>query len=232
MRFSLRPESNYPVGDPVPTPKLKRFSMKLYDYFRSSAAYRVRIALNLKGLAYERVAVDLVRGEQRGRPFEGLNPQGLVPALEVEDGTALNQSLAICEYLDEVHPNPPLLPSEPLGRARVRSLAMTIACEIHPLNNLRVLKYLTGTLELSEEAKLEWYRHWIALGFQALEARLGSGARFCHGDTPSLADVCLVPQLYNARRFECDLSPYPTACRVGANCEALDAFRDAAPAPP
>jgi maleylacetoacetate isomerase len=206
--------------------------MKLHDYYRSSAAYRLRIALNLKGLAYEQVAVNLVRGEQRGTAYRRLNPQGLVPTLELDDGTLLSQSLAICEYLDEVHPEPALLPGEPLQRARVRSLAMAIACEVHPLNNLRVLKYLVGTLAADEESKLDWYRHWVGIGFSAMEEQLADDAatgRFCHGNTPTLADVCLLPQLYNARRFECDLSPYPTLRRIGQHCETLEAFRSAEP---
>lgn len=206
--------------------------MKLHGYYRSSAAYRVRIALNLKNLPFEQVAVNLVRGEQLGDAFGHLNPQNLVPTLELDDGTALSQSLAICEYLDEVQPEPSLLPGEPLQRARVRSLAMTIACEIHPLNNLRVLKYLTGTLAADEERKLAWYRHWVAISFAAMEAQLTDDAtpgRFCQGDAATLADVCLIPQLYNARRFECDLAPYPTLRRIGKHCETLAAFQSAEP---
>ncbi|GAA5172354.1 maleylacetoacetate isomerase [Modicisalibacter zincidurans] len=206
--------------------------MKLYGYFRSSAAYRVRIALNLKGLDYDQIAVDLTGGEQRGADNLARNPQGLVPTLETDSGTRLTQSLAICEYLDERHPEPPLLPADAEGRARVRALAQLIACEIHPLDNLKVLKYLTGVLGLDETAKLGWYRHWIAEGFEALEALLvdssDTGA-FCHGDTPTLADACLVPQVFNARRFECDLSGYPTIRRIAARCDTLDAFQRAAP---
>ncbi|GGX99056.1 maleylacetoacetate isomerase [Litchfieldella qijiaojingensis] len=204
----------------------------LYGYFRSSAAYRVRITLNLKGLAYDQAPVNLVKGEQRAEGYIARNPQGLVPMLTIDDGTQLTQSLAICEYLDERYPDPPLLPVEPADRARVRALAQLVACEIHPLNNLRVLKYLVHELKVDEGAKLAWYRHWIAEGFTALEAMLsreaGSGD-FCHGDTPSLADVCLVPQIYNAERFECDLSPYPRIRRITANCRALEAFQRAAP---
>lgn len=204
----------------------------LYGYFRSSAAYRVRIALNLKGLAYEQVAVNLVKGEQRAEENLARNPQGLVPVLETDDGTRLTQSLAICEYLEERHPEPALLPGDPAGRARVRSLAQLVACEIHPLNNLKVLKYLVHELKLDEAAKLAWYRHWIAEGFTALEARLAGEAAtgaFCHGDSPSLADVWLVPQVFNAERFECDLSAYPTIRRIAERCRAMEAFAKAAP---
>ena len=205
---------------------------KLYGYFRSSAAYRVRIALNLKGLDYAQVPVNLVKGEQRDEANLARNPQGLVPILETDEGVQLSQSLAICEYLEERHPEPALLPADPEGRARVRSLAQIVACEMHPLNNLKVLKYLVHELKLDEEAKLAWYRHWIAEGFAALEARLAGEAAtgdFCHGDTPTLADLCLVPQVFNAERFECDLSAYPTIQRITANCRALDAFHRASP---
>ncbi|ATJ81029.1 maleylacetoacetate isomerase [Halomonas beimenensis] len=204
----------------------------LYGYFRSSAAYRVRIVLNLKGLDYEQAPVNLVKGEQRDAAFRGQNPQGLVPMLVTDHGVRLTQSLAICEYLDERHPEPALLPADLEGRARVRALAQLVACEIHPLNNLRVLKHLTGELGLDEAAKLAWYRHWIHEGFTALEAMLnretGSGD-FCHGDSPTLADVCLVPQVYNAERFECNLEAYPRIRRIVANARALEAFRHAAP---
>ena len=204
----------------------------LYGYFRSSAAYRVRIALNLKGLAFEQALVNLVKGEQRGQENLDRNPQGLVPTLETDEGVQLTQSLAICEYLEERYPEPALLPADAEGRARVRSLAQIVACEMHPLNNLKVLKYLVHELKLDEEAKLAWYRHWIAEGFAALEARLAGEAAtgdFCHGDTPTLADLCLVPQVFNAERFECDLSAYPTIQRITANCRALDAFHRASP---
>ncbi len=204
----------------------------LYGYFRSSAAYRVRIALNLKGLAYEQAPVNLVKGEQRSGDNLARNPQGLVPVLVTDDSTQLTQSLAICEYLDEHHPEPPLLPADAEGRARVRSLAQLIACEIHPLNNLKVLKYLVRELKVDDDAKLAWYRHWIAEGFSALEARLanepGTGT-FCHGDTPTLADICLVPQVFNAERFECDLSAYPTLQRITKRCRELETFARAAP---
>ncbi len=207
--------------------------MKLYSYFRSSAAYRVRIALNLKGLAFDYLPVHLSRGggEQHGAEFRNVNPQALVPVLE-EGGRLLSQSLAIMEYLDETRPDPPLLPGTPLERARVRALAQAIACEIHPLNNLRVLTYLTGSARLSDDAKNAWYHHWIAEGFHALEARLAGDpatGRFCHGDAPGLADCCLVPQVANARRFKCDLAPYPTLAAIDANCRALDSFQRAAP---
>jgi maleylacetoacetate isomerase/maleylpyruvate isomerase len=207
--------------------------VKLYTFFRSSAAYRVRIALNLKGLAYEAVPVHLSRGggEQHAPAYRKLNPQSLVPVLQ--DGErALAQSLAIMEYLEEVYPLPPLLPENPAARARVRSLALAIACEIHPLNNTRVLSYLSGPMGLGDEAKRTWYHHWIALGLGALEARLAAEREtgsFCHGDAPGFADCCLVPQLANARRFKCDVSPYPTLLRIEKNCQALDAFQRAAP---
>lgn len=207
--------------------------MKLYTYFRSSAAYRVRIALNLKGLDYEAVPVHLVRGggEHRQPAYLGLNPAGLVPALE-EHGQVLTQSLAIIEYLEETHPQPALLPAAALDRARVRAIAQAIACDIHPVNNLRVLQYLTRELGASEEQKNAWYRHWIGVGMQAVEAMLAGDARtgaFCHGDTPGLADSCLVPQVFNARRFGCDLSAMPTVQRIAEHCASLDAFRRAAP---
>lgn len=204
----------------------------LYGYFRSSAAYRVRIALNLKGLAYEPALINLVKGEQRSDDYRARNPQGLVPLLETDDGIRLTQSLAICEYLEERHPTPALLPHTPEERARVRALAQLVASEIHPLNNLKVLKYLVHELKVGDEAKTAWYRHWVTEGFDALEAMLtleaGSG-EFCHGDAPTLADLCLVPQVYNAERFECDLSAYPRIQRITANCRALPAFAQAAP---
>ena len=205
--------------------------MKLYGYFRSSAAYRVRIALNLKGLQADDEYIHLQKGVQTMPEYLSVNPQGLVPAL-VDDGNVILQSLAICEYLDEQHPEPPLLPSDALGRARVRALAQAIACEIHPLNNLRVLKYLTGELGLAEDVKNRWYQHWIAEGFRGLEGLLtdhpGTG-KYCHGNTPGLADICLVPQVFNARRFDCDLTPYPTVVRIADSLNELPAFADAAP---
>jgi maleylacetoacetate isomerase len=207
--------------------------MKLYDYFRSSAAYRVRIALNLKGLAPERVFVHLAKGEQLAGGYLSVNPQGLVPALVTDDGEVLSQSLAIIEWLEETHPLPPLLPPDPTARARVRSLAMAIACDIHPINNLRVLNYLSNTLGVTAEQRTGWYRYWIDLGFEALETRLarepGTG-RFCHGDAPTLADICLVPQVANARRFQVDLAPYPSIVRIDAACAAMPAFANATPA--
>jgi maleylacetoacetate isomerase/maleylpyruvate isomerase len=207
--------------------------MKLHTYYRSSASYRVRIALNLKGLAAELASVHLSKngGEQFGTPFDALNPQHLLPVLE-DDGLVLPQSLAIIEYLDETRPATPLLPSDPKGRARVRALSQMIAADIHPLNNLRVLKYLGEELKLAPERKNAWYRHWVGLGLAALERQLAgdpaTGA-FCHGATPGMADCCLVPQLYNARRFECDLSAYPTLLAIDARCAELAAFRDARP---
>lgn len=207
--------------------------MRLHTYFRSSAAYRVRIALNLKGLDYEAVPVHLVRGggEHRQPAYLGLNPAGLVPALE-DQGQVLTQSLAIVEYLEETHPQPALLPAAALDRARVRAIAQAIACDIHPVNNLRVLQYLTRELGVSEEQKNAWYRHWIGVGLQVVEAMLAGDARtgaFCHGDTPGLADCCLVPQVFNARRFGCELSAMPTVLRIADHCAGLEAFRRAAP---
>ena len=207
--------------------------MKLHTYFRSSAAYRVRIALHLKGLDYEAVPVHLVRGggEHRQPAYLGLNPAGLVPALE-DAGQVLTQSLAIVEYLEETHPQPALLPAAALDRARVRAIAQVIACDIHPVNNLRVLQYLTRELGASEAQKNAWYRHWIGVGLQAVEAMLAGDARtgaFCHGDTPGLADCCLVPQVFNARRFGCELSAMPTVLRIADHCAGLEAFRRAAP---
>jgi maleylacetoacetate isomerase/maleylpyruvate isomerase len=207
--------------------------MKLHTYFRSSAAYRVRIALNLKGLQAEMAPVHLLKdgGEQFGAAYDALNPQHLVPTLE-DDGMVLAQSLAIIEYLDETHPAHPLLPNDPRGRARVRALSQAIACDIHPINNLRVLKYLSDRLNVTPEQKNDWYRHWVALGLEALERQLASDpatGRFCHGDSPTMLDCCLVPQLYNARRFACDLAPYPTVTAIAARCEELQAFADAAP---
>jgi maleylacetoacetate isomerase len=206
--------------------------MKLYDYFRSSAAYRVRIALNLKGLAPEREFVHLRKGAQRGEDYLAVNPQGLVPALVTDDGTVLTQSLAIVEYLDETVPSPPLLPRAPIERARVRSLAQAIACDIHPIDNLRVLRYLLHTVGVEEAQKDAWYKYWIDVGLEALEiavSRDPATGLFCHGDSPTLADVCLVPQLANARRVDMDLSPYPTLVRIEAECQQLPAFADAAP---
>lgn len=208
-------------------------AVRLYGYWRSTAAWRVRLALNLKGLEWEYRAVHLVRdgGEQRQPEFLALNPQGLVPALAI-DGQLLTQSLAIIEYLDETRPEPPLLPPDAAGRARVRSLAQLVAADLHPLNNLRVLQYLGDPLQVGEEGRNAWYRHWVEVGLAALETRLAGEAatgRFCHGDTPGLADCCLVPQLYNARRYDCPLDPYPTLVRIESACLELDAFRAATP---
>ena len=208
--------------------------MKLYDYFRSSAAYRVRIALNFKGLTPDdRAFVHLRMGNHRAQDYLALNPQGLVPALEVDDDRVLTQSLAIIEYLNEIQPEPALLPETPEARARVRAIALSIACEIHPLNNLRVLNYLTGTLGVTDEQKNGWYRYWIDVGFEALETQLGRDREtgtYCHGDRPTIADICLVPQLANARRFKIDLAPYTTLVRIEAACNKLPAFALAAPA--
>lgn len=205
----------------------------LYTYWRSSAAYRVRIALNIKGVEYDSRSVHLVRdgGEQHRPAYRQINPQGLVPAL-VHEGRIYSQSLAIIEYLEERYPEPSLLPRDPGDRARVRGLAQMVACDIHPLNNSRVQKYLVGELGLGDEQKLAWYRHWITLGFGAIEARLdqdGYTGRFCHGDTAGLADLCLVPQVYNAERFGCDVSVFPTITRINAACLELDAFLRATP---
>ena len=207
--------------------------MKLYDYFRSSAAYRVRIALALKGLAPEREFVHLRKGAQRDEGYLAVNPQGLVPALVTDGGDVLTQSLAIVEYLDETHRDPPLLPADPVARARVRSIALAIACDIHPIDNLRVLRYLVHTMGVSEQQKDAWYNYWIDVGLEALERRLASEpatGRCCHGDTPTLADICLVPQLANARRVNLDLTPYPTLVRIDAHCRSLPAFAAADPA--
>ncbi|MFC5458740.1 maleylacetoacetate isomerase [Massilia niabensis] len=207
--------------------------MKLHTYYRSSASYRVRIALNLKGLVAEEAYVHLSKngGEQFGAAFDALNPQHLLPVLEVDD-LVLPQSLAIIEYLDETRPALPLLPGDPAGRARVRALSQMIAADIHPIDNLRVLKYLGQELGATQEQKNAWYRHWVALGLAALERQLAGNPAtglFCHGDTPTMADCCLVPQLYNARRFECDLAAYPTITAIEARCLALPAFNGAQP---
>jgi maleylacetoacetate isomerase len=207
--------------------------VKLYGYFRSSAAYRVRIALNLKGLAWESEPVDLrpPANAQRSPAFLALNPQGLVPVL-VDGERVITQSLAIIEYLDEVRRTPPLLPAAAADRAQVRAFALAIACDIHPLNNTRVLGYLRAQLGADEAAVSAWYAHWVTRGLHALEAqvaRLGSDGRHMFGDSVTLADVCLVPQIYNARRFNCDLAPCPTLVSIGAHLETLPAFARAAP---
>ncbi len=210
--------------------------MKLHGYSRSSAAFRVRIALNLKNLDYESLSVHLRRGDQRNPKFLGINPQGLVPALEstARDsiGQTLIQSLPIIEYLDETYPEPPLLPRDAAGRARVRALAAIVACDIHPLNNLRVLRYLHRTLGQDETALAAWYNHWIAEGFGAIEPLLATDSRtgrFCHGDAPGLADISLAPQVVNAERHRLDMAPYPTITRIFDACMTLDAFAAAHP---
>ena len=200
--------------------------MKLYSYFRSSASYRVRIALALKGLAYDYLPVHLARNEQFQESYAAVSASRLVPMLE-DGGALLTQSLAIIEYLDEKHPTPALLPGDALGRAKVRALAQSIACEIHPLNNLRVLRYLVKDLKVSEDDKNRWYRHWVETGLAAVEHQLAghpATGRFCHGDTPTLADITLVPQIFNAQRLECRLDHVPTVMRVFETCMALDAF--------
>lgn len=201
----------------------------LFDYFRSSASYRVRIALNLKGVEYEAAPVDLLNGRQKDAEYRAQNPQGFVPMLEI-DGRRITQSMAIVEYLDATRPEPPLLPADPADAAHVRALALIVACDIHPLNNLRVLKYLSGPLGQQEETRNAWYRHWVAEGLAALEAQAAPRAgRFLFGDSPTLADICLVPQLFNARRFEVSLEAYPTLLRADAEANALEAFAAAHP---
>lgn len=205
--------------------------MKLHTYFRSSAAYRVRIALNIKGLEYESVVTDLRRNAHRQADYLALNPLGLVPTLE-HGGVILGQSLAILEYLEETFPAPPLLPERPADRARVRAMALGIACDIHPLNNLRVLNYLRAELTQGDEAVKRWYAHWIAAGFRGLEElvrRSSADGKHCFGGGVTLADVCLVPQMFNARRFQCDVSPYPTLVSVCGHLERLPAFAAARP---
>lgn len=209
--------------------------MKLYTYFRSSAAYRVRIALNLKGLPYDTEPVHLLKdgGQQNASSYRSRSPLGTVPCLVTDDGFNLTQSLAIIEYLEETFPGTALLPARPLDRARVRALAQTISCDIHPINNLRVLNFLGQQFELSAEDKSRWYRHWVNEGLLAVERMLAADprtGRFCHGDTPGLADCCLVPQVFNARRFDCSLDQMPTIRRIHEACESLDPFRAAAPA--
>jgi len=206
--------------------------MKLYDYFRSTASYRVRIALHHKGLSFEQHAIHLLQdgGMQHQAPYKSINPQSLVPSLVLEDGKVLTQSLAIIEYLEEMHPKPTLLPKSQEDRAFVRSLALIIAADTHPLNNLRVLNNLKAEYQADEEAVSKWYHHWLKLGFDALEARLEhSNGNYCFGDGITLADICLVPQVYNAKRFKFSLTSYPTIQSIDAHCSKLDAFQSALP---
>ena len=202
--------------------------MELYSYFRSTAAYRVRIALNLKEVSYQLTPVNLLKNEQKSEWYRDVNPMGLVPALRLEDGTVLSQSTAILEWLEETSSDTPLLPADPLQRARVRAMVNIIACDIHPLNNLRVLKHLVGALGVSEEAKETWYHHWIQLGFDALESQMQEGA-YTAGDRLSMADVYLVPQVFNALRFDMDMTLYPKIMSVHDRCNQLDAFVRAHP---
>jgi len=202
--------------------------VELYSYFRSTAAYRVRIALNLKELSYQLTPVNLLKNEQKSEWYRDVNPMGLVPALRLEDGTVLSQSTAILEWLEETSSDTPLLPADPLERARVRAMVNIIACDIHPLNNLRVLKHLVGALGVSEEAKEAWYHHWIQLGFDALESQMQEGA-YTAGESLSMADVYLVPQVFNALRFDMDMAPYPKIMSVYERCNQLDAFVRAHP---
>jgi len=205
--------------------------MVLHDFWRSSAAYRVRIALNIKGIEYRQVSHKLAAGEQRAAEYLALNPQGLVPALQLEQGV-IAQSLALIEYLEEIHPLPSLLPNDPFARATVRAMANAIVCDIHPLNNLRIINYLRSEFSADETAVTRWIRHWITLGFEALETQVrrhSAEGRHCYGVAPSMADLCLVPQMYNARRFGCDLAPFPTLVAVDAHCRKLGAFAHAAP---
>ena len=207
--------------------------MKLYTFFRSSASYRVRIALNLKGLSYEQAPIHLRRGggEQLTAAYRVINPQALVPALE-DNGRILTQSLAIIEYLDETHPNPPLLPKDLADRALVRGMALVIACEVHPIQNLRVLNYVKATYNQTDEQVNQWAQHWIDLGLAALQEMIVTQpkrGKFCFGDAPTLTDICLIPQLGNARRYGCDLAKYPTILEIEKICNALPAFANAAP---
>ena len=203
--------------------------MELFNYFRSSASYRVRIALALKGLDYDYRAVHLARSEHLNESYAAVSPSRLVPLLRDGD-ESITQSLAIIEYLEETHPEVPLLPKDPVGRARVRALSLDIACEIHPLNNLRVLRYLTQTLKLSEDDKNRWYRHWVETGLEVVERQLAAQpSAFCHGETPTMADCALVPQIANAQRFDCRLDHVPTVMAVHERCMALDAFSKTRP---
>jgi maleylacetoacetate isomerase/maleylpyruvate isomerase len=205
--------------------------MKLYNYFRSSASFRVRIALGLKGLAYDYVPVHIAKGEHKAAAYQAVSPAMLVPTLQLDAGDLLSQSMAIIEYLDEAHPQPPLLPADALGRAHVRALSQLIACEIHPINNLRVLKYLTAQLKVSEDDKNAWYRHWVRSGLEAFEGQLAAlpQGRYCFGDTPTLADCCLVPQIFNGKRFNVNFDGLPRIMAAFEACMALDAFANAQP---
>lgn len=203
--------------------------MELHGYFRSSASYRVRIALNLKGLEYDYHPVNLLKGEQKESSYRSLNPQGLVPAL-IDSGHVFTQSLAILEWLDEQHPQPALLPKDSLARAKVRALAYNVACDIQPVQNLRVLKYIQSELGASDEQKVEWIHHWIDGGFTALETQLdGQGSTFAHGDTPGLFECCLIPQVYSAERFGMEMANYPRIAKIAKACAALPAFEKARP---
>ncbi len=207
--------------------------MKLYNYFRSSAAYRVRIALNLKGMAWEHVGVHLIKREQRSAEYLALNPTGLIPSLVTDDGAVIAQSLAIIEYLDEIKPRKvPLLPKDKVARAHVRALALALACDVHPLNNVRVLNYLSNELTVTTQQKDAWITHWITVGLDAFEKALAlskTAGKFCYGDTPTIADIALVPQVFSARRFNVDIARYPLISMIDANCSALPAFVDAHP---
>jgi len=204
--------------------------MKLHNYFRSSASFRVRIALNLKGLDYEYIPVHIARGDHKTGPFSAISPDMLVPLLE-DDGERFTQSMAIIEYLDEIHPEPALLPHDPVGRAKVRALSQSIACEIHPLNNMRVLKYLVRDLKLDDDAKNAWYRHWVREGLLAFERQLAllPASTYCYGNTPTMADCCLVPQVFNGQRFDCDFSGLPRTMAAYEACMQLEAFQRAQP---
>ncbi len=203
-------------------------TVRLYDYYRSSACYRVRIALNLKGIAYEATDTSLIDGAHQQAEYKAMNPQGFVPMLEI-DGLRLTQSLAIIDYLDAKIDEPHLVPRDPAARARILAMALAVACDIHPLNNLRVLRYLTREFNVDDDTRDDWYRHWVAEGFEALEAMARDAGTFLGGDAPGLADICLVPQMYNARRLEVDLHAYPTLVRIDAAAAALDPFARAHP---
>lgn len=201
--------------------------MKLYSYYRSSAAYRVRIALNLKGIGYEMIPVNLLTGEQTSSDYKRVNPQRLVPSLETGQGI-LTQSMAMLEWLEETHPEPPILPADPWQKAQARSLAYAVSCDIHPVNNLRILKYLQNELQHSDDEKIHWYQYWIETGFSALEIQLDE-FEFCCSDKPGIADICLIPQVFNAHRFKVDMEPYPKIATIYERCNELQAFIDAAP---